>query len=113
MTDMTEFRRAFNAFWKMPFPDRPRGKEFQDWAVLLLILDTHVAGYASRVNSGDMDPRDVPGVGDLLAELKSLRASLETIRPETERDKELAEEYRSYIASLEKMLYELWRLSCQ
>ena len=107
MTDSSEFEEAFVAFRSMPYPAYPRLADLQDWNSRLLTLDSHIAGYASRVYSGHLKARDVPNLDSLVFESGSLKASLEVIQPVSDQDVRLIDDYRSYAAALERLTIEL------
>ncbi|MFF4468382.1 hypothetical protein ACFYZ3_02370 [Streptomyces sp. NPDC001599] len=111
MTDSTAFREAFQEFRAMPYPDHPRMERLRDWNSLLLDLDGHVAGYATRVNDGRLAAWEVPDVDSLVLDAESLRRDLGDIRPEREEDAGLLDAYRTYVAALERLVRELASLA--
>jgi hypothetical protein len=111
MTDPSEFESAFAEFRAMPYPPYPQLVELQDWNSRLLVIDGHVAGYASRVKNGRMKARDIPRLAELILEIESLRTSLEAIEPLSSEDTRLIDGFKIYIAALQRMMLELGRLA--
>lgn len=111
MTEDSDFRRTFEAFRAMPYPSRPQSEEFQDWGSELLSLDSHVAGYATRVHDGNMVASDIPNLKELVCEVRDLQSSLASVPVLTSRDSRLRGEYQLYVETLESMMRELLRLA--
>lgn len=110
MTELPGFEQVFAAFYAMKYPDYPQFMELQDWNSRLLVLDAHVAGYASRISRDTLSARDVPDLGALTREVRSLRASLERIQPLSDYGRVLIDDYRRYVVALERLILEIVRL---
>ncbi|MGH4028614.1 hypothetical protein ACQB60_06710 [Actinomycetota bacterium Odt1-20B] len=108
-----EYKRAFSIFRAMPYPSRPQTKEFQEWGSELLSLDTHVAGYAERVDSGELCAHDIPKLEALACQVGTLRDTLAAVPAPTDRDVQLKEEYRTYVETLHRMMAHLLRLAAE
>ncbi|MFE0099803.1 hypothetical protein [Streptomyces sp. NPDC059009] len=113
MTDDSEFKRAFSIFRAMPYPGRPQTEKLQDWGLELLSLDTHVAGYAERVDSGELRAHDIPELEALARQVGTLRDTLAAVPVPTDRDVRLKEEYRTYVETLDRMMAHLLRLAAE
>jgi hypothetical protein len=113
MTDSSDFHEALEAFMALPYPDYPRTEKLRDWNSFLLDLDGHIAGYAIQVNDGDLNAREVPDLGSLVLEVENLCRSIEEIHPEGEKESGLLNEYRVYVAALERLVRELASLARQ
>lgn len=113
MTDDSAFKRAFSVFRAMPYPGRPEAEELQDWGFELLSLDTHVAGYAERVHSGELPARDIPELEALARQVQTLRGTLAAVPARTDRDVRLKDEYRTYVDTLDQMMAQLTRLAAE
>lgn len=113
MTDSSDFRHAFMVFRSVPYPAYPQLLELQDWNSLLLTIDGHIAGYASKVHDGRMRAQDVPNLDQLILEVSSLGSSLDQIEPVTDEDRQSISDYRSYVAALGRMVSELGGLADQ
>ncbi|MFE6056297.1 hypothetical protein ACFQ6N_36595 [Kitasatospora sp. NPDC056446] len=110
---MTDFASAFSRFCATPYPGYPALEELRDWNSELLTVDGHIAGYAYRVHGGQMQARQIPGLVEIVLRVESLRASLDTIHPNSTEDRKLIGEYQSYISALESMVRELDQLARQ
>ncbi|MFF8835166.1 hypothetical protein [Streptomyces sp. NPDC015130] len=95
----------------LPFPGRPGSKELREWGFGLLSIDGHIAGYAIRVEKGSLDPREIPDADDLASEVGELSRSLEEIRPQNREDESSIEEFKQYVAALERLVCELATLT--
>ncbi|MFI6689215.1 hypothetical protein [Streptomyces sp. NPDC050485] len=82
-------------------------QELSDWGSSLLAVDGYIAGYAIRVESGSLDPREISDIDPLVLEVESLRRSLEDIRPQTREYIAPLEEFRCYIVALEALIHAL------
>ncbi|GAB2837027.1 hypothetical protein GCM10027176_46770 [Actinoallomurus bryophytorum] len=111
MTNTSAFGRAWLAFRAMPYPDYPLLEELKDWNSELLTIDGDIAGWASRVYSRDISPREISDLDEIIVKVDELRRSLNFVHPKTTQDVQLVGEYRTYVEALFLVVEELKRLA--
>ncbi|MFF2729708.1 hypothetical protein ACFVS9_17600 [Streptomyces sp. NPDC058008] len=87
----------------LSFPGRPAQKELDEWGSALLMVDSHIAGYAIRVEKGSLDPRGITEADSLVSEVADLQRRLRAIQPQIPAEENAYEQFVRYVLALQDL----------